>query len=309
MLEVKGLRKAFGPLVAVDNISFTLEPGDIFGFIGSNGAGKTTTIRMLATLLEPDSGTAILNGRDIRVDPMSVRRQIGFMPDDFGIYDDVKVWEYLDFFATVYRVPKVERQSVIDNVLELVDLTAKRDAMATSLSRGMRQRLSLARCLVHDPSLLLLDEPASGLDPRARAELKELIAELGRMGKMIIVSSHILPELADFCNTVGIIERGKMVTHGRVEDIVRSIQQTRILHVKVIEGASEASMFLHGKEGVAATNLTGSTTLTVEFVGDGDMQADLLGVLVSEGYRVIEFREEAANLEDVFLQVTTGAVN
>lgn len=309
MLEVKGLRKAFGPLVAVEGISFTLQPGDIFGFIGSNGAGKTTTIRMLATLLEPDAGTAVLNGTDIRSDPMGVRKQIGFMPDHFGLYEDVKVWEYLDFFATVYRVPKTERAGVIDNVLELVDLVTKKDAFAATLSRGMQQRLSLARCLVHDPALLLLDEPASGLDPRARAELKELIAELGQMGKMVIVSSHILPELADFCNTVGIIERGRMVTHGRVADVVRGIQQTKIVEVRLLEAAAEAGMFLHGKEHIGGTTLVGSTTLKIEFNGELEDQAQLLKTLVDGGYKVVSFTEEAANLEDVFLRVTTGAVN
>ncbi|MBS1713320.1 MAG: ABC transporter ATP-binding protein [Armatimonadetes bacterium] len=309
MLEVQGLYKAFGPLTAVQNVSFNLQPGDIFGFIGSNGAGKTTTIRMIATLLEPDAGTAVLNGVDVRRDPMQVRRQIGFMPDTFGIYEDVRVWEYLDFFATVYRVPKEERAGVIDNVLELVDLTIKKDAHASSLSRGMQQRLSLARCLVHDPSLLLLDEPASGLDPRARAELKELIAEMGRMGKMVIVSSHILPELADFCNTVGIIEKGRMVTHGSVEDVVRSIQQARTIQIRVLENAPEASMFLHGLEHVTSTQLMGSTSVRIEFDGELTDQAELLAKVVQAGYKVVGFTEEAANLEDVFLRVTTGALN
>ena len=224
MLEVKNLRKEYAGLTAVKGISFTLKPGDIFGFIGSNGAGKTTTIRMISTLLEPTAGTAILNGADIRKDPMEVRRMLGYMPDFFGLYDDVKVWEYLDFFAAIYQVPVKQRTEVIDNVLELTDLTVKKGAFVQSLSRGMQQRLCLARCLVHDPALLLLDEPASGLDPRARAELKELIAELGRMGKIVIVSSHILPELADFCNTVGIIEKGELLAFGPVHQIVSEMQ-------------------------------------------------------------------------------------
>lgn len=309
MLEVKALRKAFGPLVAVEGISFTLQPGDIFGFIGSNGAGKTTTIRMLATLLEPDSGTATLNGTDVRLDPMGVRKQIGYMPDFFGLFEDVKVWEYLDYFASVYRVPKSERPGIIDNVLELVDLVQKKDAFAASLSRGMQQRLSLARCLVHDPSLLLLDEPASGLDPRARSELKELITELGSMGKMVIVSSHILPELADFCNSVGIIERGRMITHGRVADVVKGIQISKVLEAKFLDGAAEAGMFLHGKPHVTGTQLTAAGTLKIEFSGEAPDQAELLKALVDNGYRVVEFLEESADLEDVFLKVTTGAVN
>ena len=309
MLEVKGLRKSYGSLVAVEGVSFTLQPGDIFGFIGSNGAGKTTTIRMLATLIEPDSGSAQLNGTDIRQDAMAVRKQIGYMPDHFGLYEDIKVWEYLDFFAAVYRVPRAERSSVIDNVLELVGLTEKRAAFASTLSKGMQQRLSLARCLVHDPSLLLLDEPASGLDPRARAELKELIKELGAMGKMVIVSSHILPELADFCNTVGIIERGRLVTSGRVEDVVRGAQQSRAIEVKLIGHAAEAGMFLHGKPHVANTRVMGPHTLRVEFDGAPEDAAELLKSLVVNGYLVTGFVEAAANLEDVFLRITTGAVN
>ena len=309
MLEVKGLRKSFGPLLAVDGVTFTLQPGDVFGFIGSNGAGKTTTLRMLATLIEPDAGTAYLNGIDIRLDPMSVRKQIGYMPDTFGLYEDIKVWEYLDFFAAVYRVPKTERPGILDNVLELVGLTAKKDAFALTLSKGMQQRLSLARCLVHDPSLLLLDEPASGLDPRARAELKELIGELGAMGKMVIVSSHILPELAGFCNTVGIIERGRLITHGRVEDVVRGIQQTRVLNIKFIDRAAEAGMFLHGRQHVDGTRVVASGDLKVDFSGTQTDQAELLKTLVESGYLVIGFVEEAANLEDVFLRVTTGAVS
>jgi len=308
MLEVKGLRKAFGPLVAVEGVSFTLQPGDIFGFIGSNGAGKTTTIRMLATLLEPDSGSAQLNGIDIRQDPMAVRKLIGYMPDHFGLYEDIKVWEYLDFFAAVYRVPKGERAGIIENVLELVGLTTKRDAFASTLSKGMQQRLSLARCLVHDPSLLLLDEPASGLDPRARAELKELITELGAMGKMVIVSSHILPELADFCNAVGIIEKGRLITHGRVEDVVRGIQKNRAIEVRMIDRVPEAGMFLHGKPNISATRVIGPNTLKVDFTGEPNDLAGLLKSLVDGGYLVTGFVEKVENLEDVFLKITTGAV-
>src|SRR5579862_3273211 len=240
MLEVKGLQKQYGPLTAVKGIHFTLKPGDIFGFIGSNGAGKTTTIRMLATLLEPSSGTATLNGADILKDPMAIRRMIGYMPDFFGLYDDVKVWEYLDFFATIYKVPSRQREEVINNVLELTDLTIKKYDFVQSLSRGMQQRLCLARCLVHDPTLLLLDEPASGLDPRARAELKELISELGRMGKIVIVSSHILTELADFCNTVGIMEKGELLAFGPVNSIVKGFQAHRTLVIRVLTNSSDA---------------------------------------------------------------------
>lgn len=308
MLEVKDLRKEYGNLVAVKGVSFTLQPGDIFGFIGSNGAGKTTTIRMISTLLEPTSGTAVLNGADIRRDPMEVRRLLGYMPDFFGLYDDVKVWEYLDFFAAIYRVPTRKRNEVIDNVLELTDLTVKKDAFVQSLSRGMQQRLCLARCLVHDPALLLLDEPASGLDPRARADLKELIAELGRMGKIVIVSSHILPELADFCNTVGIIERGELLAFGPVDHIVRQIQPTRVLEVRVIGSASEAVRHATDTPGVLSSEAASDGELRLEFNGDDEQQADLVKKLVHGGVRVITVKEQQADLEDVFLKLTTGAV-
>ncbi len=308
MLEVNNLWKVYGNLTAVRGVSFTLKPGDIFGFIGSNGAGKTTTIRMIATLLEPTEGTASINGCDVRRDPMGVRRNIGYMPDFFGLYDDVKVWEYLDFFATIYGVASNQRKKVIDNVLELTDLTVKRDAFVQSLSRGMQQRLCLARCLVHDPALLLLDEPASGLDPRARAELKELIAELGRMGKIVIVSSHILPELADFCNTVGIIERGQMLALGPVSQIVRQIQPVRVIALRTTSDVQEARAFLADQAHVNSAQVAEEDLITLEFGGDHDEQAALLKAAIEAGHRVFDFREQQANLEDVFMRLTTGAV-
>lgn len=308
MLEVKELRKVYGNLVAVNGLSFTLSPGDIFGFIGSNGAGKTTTIRMISTLLEPTSGTALVNGADIWRNPMDVRRQIGYMPDFFGLYDDVKVWEYLDFFATIYQVPKNQRKSVIDNVLELTDLTIKREAFVQSLSRGMQQRLCLAKCLVHDPAVLLLDEPASGLDPRARAELKELLTELGRMGKIIVVSSHILPELADFCNCVGIIERGELLAFGPVKEIIRGMQQTRAIHARVLNDGQAARDYLLSQANVMSAAVHADGRLHIEFGGDHDEQAELLRAMVAAGHRVYDFREEEADLEDLFLKLTTGAV-
>lgn len=309
MLRIENLRKHYGDLVAVNGISFSLQPGDIFGFIGSNGAGKTTTIRMLATLLEPTSGTASINGFDIMRNPMGVRRQIGYMPDFFGLYDDVKVWEYLDFFAAIYSVPVRERAKVIDSVLELVNLSGKREAFVQSLSRGMQQRLCLARCLVHDPALLLLDEPASGLDPRARAELKDLIAELGRMGKIVIVSSHILPELADFCTTVGIIERGNMLAFGPMNAIIKQFQQVRSLRIMVLDSPQRTFEFLSANPLVTNLNITEDHFISLDFGGSHEDQADLLSALVDGGHRVIDFRELHANLEDVFLKVTTGAVN
>lgn len=309
MLEVENLRKAYGPLLAVDDISFSLQPGDVFGFIGPNGAGKTTTIRMLTTLLEPTAGTARINGADIWRDPMGVRRQIGYMPDFFGLYDDIKVWEYLDFFAAIYKIPTSERQSVIDNVLELTDLSGKRDSFVQTLSRGMQQRLCLAKCLVHDPMLLLLDEPASGLDPRARAEFKELVLELGRMGKIVIVSSHILPELAAFCSKVGIIERGRMLAFGSVNDIVKRARAGRHVDVRVIGEVDGAVGVIKSMPHVLRVDVSGPSSFAIEFSGDEQDQAQLLATLIDKGIRVIDFRERKFDLEDVFLQVTTGAVN
>lgn len=307
MLEVKNLHKSYGGFTAVQGISFNLKPGDIFGFIGSNGAGKTTTIRMIATLLEPTSGTATLNGVDILDNPMQIRRMIGYMPDFFGLYDDVKVWEYLDFFASIYGVQK--RDQVIDEVLELTDLTVKKGSFVQSLSRGMQQRLCLARCLVHDPKLLLLDEPASGLDPRARAELKELIAELGRMGKIIIISSHILPELSDFCNCVGIIEKGNLLAFGDVASVVRSIRPTKLIRVHCLSDLDNLHNFVTSNSSIQKSETVGKGEILIEFAGDDDEQAILLKSLIDNGHKIANFNEDKADLEDVFLKLTTGAVN
>jgi len=307
MLEVRGLRKTYGDLTAVNGISFNLNPGDVFGFIGSNGAGKTTTIKMISTLIEPTGGTAVVNGFDILPNAIDVRRQIGYMPDFFGLYDDIKVWEYLDFFANIYGVSSRQRPEVIDNVLELTDLTVKKEAFVQSLSRGMQQRLCLARCLVHDPALLLLDEPASGLDPRARSELKELIIELGRMGKIVIVSSHILPELADFCNMVGIIERGSILALGPVDEIVKSGRSHRTIRIRLLTPVTDAERFLQAQPLISEISHT-EDAIVVGFQGELEDQACLLTELIGHGHKVIDFREEQADLEDVFLRITTGAV-
>ncbi|MGQ9728508.1 MAG: ABC transporter ATP-binding protein [Candidatus Fervidibacter sp.] len=238
-LEVKGLRKEFGQLVAVKDVHFSLQPGDIFGYIGPNGAGKTTTLRILATLLEPTAGTTFINGIDIVKHLEEARPLIGFMPDFFGLYEGITVWEYLSFFAEAHGIPSRERKQVIENVLELTGLTIKSDAYVETLSRGMQQRLCLAKTLLHDPLLLPLDEPASGLDPRARAELKELLKEIGAMGKIVIVSSHILPELSDFCNKIGIIEKGELLLWGDVDKIMRQLQLTKLLSIRCLDGVEE----------------------------------------------------------------------
>jgi ABC-2 type transport system ATP-binding protein len=308
MIEVRNLSKRYKKLDALSGVNFDIEQGDIFGYIGPNGAGKTTTIKILATLLLPTDGMAFIDGIDVVRDPMSVRRIIGYMPDFFGVYDEMKAWEYLDFFAACYRIPKAKRLGIIDDVLELTDLTTKKDAFVHELSRGMKQRLCLARCLVHDPKILLLDEPASGLDPRARIELRELLKELGRMGKTILVSSHILTELADFCNTVGIIEVGKMVLHGKIEDILREIKGARVLEIKVKDQDEAAKEVLLSHDKVEDVIIASPGFLKVHFNGETDDLPDLMDYLKEGGVRVLSFAEEETDLEDLFMRVTKGIV-
>src|ERR671934_2024132 len=233
MIETRDLTKMYGDLYALNRLTLKLERGDVYGFIGPNGAGKTAPMRILATLLNPTWGEAYVCGHSIYNGAKEIRRSIGYMPDFFGVYDDMKVIEYLEFFAAAYRIKGPERKKKCEEVLELVDLTYKRDALVTSLSRGMTQRLGLARVLLHEPQVLLLDEPASGLDPRARIEMRGLLKELRNMGKTILVSSHILPELADICNKIGIIERGKLLFNGDVETAIRQVRQKHVFHVSV----------------------------------------------------------------------------
>jgi ABC-2 type transport system ATP-binding protein len=308
LVEINHLRKEYGELVAVKNLSLTLNEGEIFGFIGPNGAGKTTTIKILATLLDPSAGSAKVDGIEVSQDPEAVRSKIGYMPDAFGVYDDFKVWEYLDFFAASYRVPKGDRPGLIDLVLDLTNLSVKKDAYVESLSRGMKQRLCLARTLVHNPKVLLLDEPASGLDPRARIEIKELLKELRNMGKTIIVSSHILPELADFCTSVGIIERGEMIAAGPIDALMKDVFGGRVLELRVPEAdRTQAMAILRGVEHVREVALV-SETIRVDYNGTLDDQSEVLLALIQNGVRVQTFAEQDTDLEDIFLRVTKGLV-
>src|SRR6058998_2177146 len=238
MIETRDLTKMYGDLYALNRLTLKLERGDVYGFIGPNGAGKTTTMRILATLLNPTWGEASVCGYSIYNGAKEIRRMMGYMPDFFGVYDDMKVTEYLEFFAAAYRITGPARRKICDDVLALVELGYKRDAFVTSLSRGMTQRLGLARVLLHDPQVLLLDEPASGLDPRARIEIRGLLKELRNMGKTILVSSHILPELADICNKIGIIERGKLLFDGDVESAIKRVRQHLVMDVMVSSGAT-----------------------------------------------------------------------
>ena len=310
MIQISNLTKVYRDLTAVRDLNLTINKGDVFGFIGPNGAGKTTTIKVLATLLEPSSGHAFIDGIDCVKHPLEVRRVMGYMPDFFGVYDDVKVWEYLDFFAAAYKIPVNKRKSIIDDVLDLTDLTGKREAYVESLSRGMKQRLCLAKTLVHDPKVLLLDEPASGLDPRARIEFRALLKELQQMGKTIFVSSHILPELADFCNVVGIMERGHLVVAGRVHDIVQRLEGHAVIDVRWNGGpeiGQRALQVLAGHPHIKETRLEG-THLQIDWTGSHDDLPPVLQSLVQNGIPVATFAPRQADLEDVFMKVTKGFV-
>ncbi|MFQ5344079.1 MAG: ATP-binding cassette domain-containing protein [Anaerolineae bacterium] len=306
-IETANLTKQFNGLTAVDNLSLRIEPGTLYGFIGPNGAGKTTTLRLLAGLLEPTAGDIRLAGEDIRRNPEVARWLVGYMPDFFGVYDDMTVWEYLDFFGRCYNLPADRRARLVDELLALVDLDGKRDDYVETLSRGMRQRLCLAHTLVHDPEILLLDEPASGLDPRARVEIRELLRELQRMGKTIIVSSHILSELAEMCDQVGIIERGRLLFNGSMEEIRHHLRGEKIIRLTTLSSLQQAQQVLAGYPGVGkAFEVNGGLEAT--FIGDEEATADLLSHLVSCGIRVTSFTEEVTDLEGVFLQITKGGV-
>ena len=309
MIEVVNFTKRYGDFVAVDDLSFTINQGEVFGFIGPNGAGKSTTIRFLATLLRPTSGEGRVAGHSVVSNPMAVRRVIGFMPDDFGVYDGMKVWEFLDFFAVAYEIPIAYRRKIINEVLELLELAHKRDDYVNGLSKGMKQRLCLAKTLVHDPPVLILDEPASGLDPRARLEMKALLNELRGMGKTILVSSHILSELADFCTSIGIIERGKLLAAGSIQEIQGQLRSHRVLKVRVLDETTDRAASLLRDEPAVRSVETYDHTVTAEFHGEDDAQARLLWRLVDSGVVVQSFAEEPLSLEEVFMMITKGIVN
>lgn len=309
MIEVKNFTKRYGEFVAVDDLSFSISQGEVFGFIGPNGAGKSTTIRFLATLLRPTSGEGWIAGHSVVDDPMAVRKVIGFMPDDFGVYDGMKVWEFLDFFAVAYEIPQTYRKKIIGEVLELLDLTHKRDDYVNGLSKGMKQRLCLAKTLVHDPPVLILDEPASGLDPRARLEMKALLNELRGMGKTILVSSHILSELADFCTSIGIIERGKLLAAGSIQEIQRQLRSHRVLKVRVLDVTTDRAADLLRTDQSVRMVESFDHTLTAEFEGQDEDMARILGRLISSGVNVQSFAEEPLSLEEVFMMITKGIVN
>src|SRR5687767_2406712 len=307
MIELIDFGKDYGDFTAVERLNLKINAGEMFGFIGPNGAGKSTSIRFLATLLKASRGEGIVNGFSVTRDPMSVRRSVGYMPDNFGVYDGMKVWEFLDFFAVAYRMGKVQRKKIISEVLELLDLSHKRDDFVNGLSRGMKQRLCLAKTLVHDPPVLILDEPTSGLDPRARIEVKALLKELRRMGKTILISSHILSELADCCTSIGIIERGQLLMSGPIEEVYRRIRANRTVEVRFVNGMDVGLSVIRSSpftRNVAAD----VNSCVVELDADDQQIADLLNQLIANKVHLRSFAERDPTLEDVFMMVTKGLV-
>jgi ABC-2 type transport system ATP-binding protein len=305
MIETHELTKMYGELYALNRLNLTLNQGDVYGFIGPNGAGKTTTMRILATLLNPSWGEATVCGYSIYTGSKEIRRVIGYMPDFFGVYDDMKVIEYLEFFASAYRIKGAARRKICEEVLELVDLTYKRDALVTSLSRGMTQRLGLARTLLHDPQVLLLDEPASGLDPRARIEMRALLKELRNMGKTILVSSHILPELADICNKIGIIEQGCLLVNGEVTEVMKQVRTDIVLNIAVAERMTDAAGLLEGQPEVESVQ--DKNGILVVKLNEGVIQYSFLANrLIEQGYELTLFKEDEINLETAFMHLTKG---
>jgi len=307
IVQTHGLVKRYDKTLAVAGLDLAVEPGEIFGLVGPNGAGKTTTLRMLATLLSPSAGSAEIDGWSVTRNPDEVRRVTGFMPDVFGVYDDMKVWEYLDFFARCYGLPAAGRRRMIADLLELVDLADRRDDYVQTLSRGMEQRLCLAHALVHDPKVLLLDEPASGLDPRARVELRELLRELRSLGKTILISSHILPELEELCTSLAIVDHGQVLAQGRVSDIERRLRFGAVLRVRLLldgEALEAAREWFATDPDVASAAILEDGTIELGFRGDDSASARLLAASVTAGLPMVSFARAASDLEELFLQVT-----
>ncbi|MCV4233213.1 ABC transporter ATP-binding protein [Virgibacillus sp. LDC1] len=305
MIEIRNLSKKYGTFHALKDISLHIEKGTVFGFVGPNGAGKSTTMSILATLMLPTSGVAKVGGFDVTQHPKEVRKRIGYMPDFFGVYDQLKSTEYLHFYGASYGIPRAEREQLIPQLLELVNLSDKADTYVDSLSRGMKQRLCLARCLVHDPDVLILDEPASGLDPRARIEMREILKELKLMGKTIIISSHILPELAEMVDEIGVIEHGEMVAQGKVADIQSRLRVKKVIHIRTLEREEELAEKLRDEPFVTSV-LTDNTGVHVHYGGDDSQQSALLRQVVSWEIPIVSFQEAQSNLEDVFLEITKG---
>jgi ABC-2 type transport system ATP-binding protein len=309
MIEIKNLTKCYGQLKALSELTLKIEKGNIFGFIGPNGAGKTTTMRILATLLEPTSGTAFIDGKNVLTKGKEVRKTVGYMPDFMGVYDDLKVFEYLEFFAAAFNIPPKERKSIVEGVLELTDLQGKKTVAVDSLSRGMQQRLGLARVLIHDPKVLILDEPASGLDPRARIEIRELLRELKKMDKTIMISSHILSELEEICDHVGIIEHGQLVFSGTLEQIREKIDiHSKVLVSVVPEHKLKAIELLSSVPQIEQV-IEQNEHLLVSLVGEQIAGSIIARTLLNSDLDIISIEPVRMKLDDAFLQLTKGIVS
>ncbi len=305
MLQIDHLYKNYGKIKAVNDLTLHVPEGDLFGFVGPNGAGKTTTIRMVCSLMLPSAGKITINGTDALAHPMEIKKQIGYVPDFFGVYDNLKVKEYMDFYGSMYRMTTKEIERISDDLLELVNLSDKKEVFVDTLSRGMKQRLCVARALLHNPALLILDEPNSGLDPRARVEMKELLLNLKSMGKTIVISSHILSELSEMCNSIGIMDRGNLVASGRIEDVMESVLGKNRLVITLDEGRETAVRIAREYAGVR-----------VEFAGEHEIRlthtmtrkeiAQMIGTMIGKGVVVTGFHKQEENLEAVFMRVTEG---
>lgn len=314
IIKTQDLQKFFGSFHALRGISLEVPAGSIYGFVGPNGAGKTTTMRILTTLTRPTQGQAWVAGHSVLEDRRAVRRSIGYMPDEFGVYEDLRVWEYLDFFAACYDIPEKERKRLVGDLLELVDLSHRREDMVDKLSKGMKQRLSLARTLAHDPQVLILDEPASGLDPRARVEIRELLGELANMGKTIFFSSHILADVEDICSHIGIVEAGELIMQGSMDDLKLQLMAHREIIVTVMDSqlAEKALALARGLPQVAAAEMmtpkNGRARVRVDVVGNDEDLAGLSRTLFAGGILILGFNEEEKDLEHMFMRVTRGLV-
>jgi ABC-2 type transport system ATP-binding protein len=307
VISVRDLTKTYGSRIALDRVSFEVPKGEIFGFVGPNGAGKTTTIRILAALLEPTDGRALIDGADVMREPDLVHERLGYMPDFFGVYDQLTVSEYLHFYAACYRQPKARRQKIVDDLLELVGLPERRAQAVDTLSRGLKQRLCLARALVHDPAVLLLDEPASGLDPRARVEMREILKTLQGMGKTIVISSHILPELTELCTMVGIIDHGKMRATGPVHEVIQHLTAGRRLRITVLGRRQEAEALLKTLPAVRQVDAVDGA-IEARYEGDESTAASILQTMMAAGIKVSAFSQLDGGLEDAFLKATSEDV-
>jgi len=305
MVLVENLTKRFKGTLAVDRLCMEIPEGEIYGFVGANGAGKTTTMRIIAGLLAPTSGRVLINGMDISKEPLKVKERIGYMPDFFGVYDDLKVSEYMAFFAGLQGIYGTKCRELTDSLLELVRLTEKKEAYVDTLSRGMKQRLCLARSLIHDPEFLILDEPASGLDPRARVEMKEILKELRSMGKTVLISSHILPELSELCTSIGIIDAGRLVASGSVADIAEKLAQSGLIKIKIAGNEENAVKILMEMPEIGEISSVAGV-LEVKVNGGEDIYVRILKTLVANDIPVVSFHPEESSLEAVFMKLTEG---